>query len=164
MNRRDGPETPSPAVRPSPIGALRAVPAPDGMSAWRLVESPSSSPFDPVEVWILLEKGEQIDAVDFPTVSGVLADLEQVLADGLGLIHVTALSDPVRFGLSPTDCDRYRDRPATDLPLDLPQLIFYVGVEWMLRFAGVDWPACRAEGVAVWFDDRHPVRIEDLAA
>lgn len=105
---------------------------PQGIVLWQFL----------TEGWfsILLQQGQDISQVDLLLLADVVLDTDR---------HVDAAKRLARATLG--------DAPA----LDGPQITFYPGNEWVLRFAegGAD-----ADGVLVVFDGPDPVRLEDLDA
>ncbi|NIG56406.1 hypothetical protein [Chitinophaga sp. Cy-1792] len=59
---------------------------------------------------------------------------------------------------------RYLEADAAQLPLEMPELIFYDGdEEWMLRFAAGVFAICDPFGIAVSFRNKEILRLEDLS-
>lgn len=143
------------------IGPFTAQPGPEGESIWSPTATIGSSLFDdPIEVNVLLPEGQSADSALIAT---VLGDLDHYLLLGLRFLHTELIADPEAFGSTPADARRFaRFDPAT-FPVDRPQLNFYEGTEWLLRFAEGGLPICEPYGVAVVFVNHEPVRVEDLS-
>ncbi|SHN38221.1 hypothetical protein [Cryptosporangium aurantiacum] len=105
---------------------------PQGIVLWRLV----------TEGWfgILLERGQDLAQIDLLLLADVLFDTDEFVAAAAKLARDT---------LGRTD------------ELTQPEITFYPGAEWVLRFAegGAD-----PDGVLVVFHGRDAVRLEDLDA
>ncbi|MFJ9951290.1 hypothetical protein [Kitasatospora sp. NPDC091207] len=145
------------------IGALLLVPGPDGLRVWTPEHPPAGSRYGaPVEANILLEHGDDLDQVDLALVAEVLGRVDHYLTLGLGFVRGALEDDPGFFGLTAAELGRYRGPGPADVPLEEPQLNFYVDA-WHLRFAEGRLPICDPYGLAVVFDGHRPVRIEDLS-
>jgi len=142
------------------IGPFTAQPGPEGESIWSPPAAISSSLFDdPVEVNVLLPEGRSADSALIAT---VLGDMDHYLLVGLRFLHTELIADPASFGSTPAGVRRFERFDPTTFPVDRPQLNFYDGIEWLLRFAEGGLPICEPYGVAVVFVNHEPVRVEDL--
>ncbi|MFE2728701.1 hypothetical protein [Kitasatospora sp. NPDC059327] len=145
------------------IGALLTVPGPDGLRILTPELPPVSSRYGaPVEVAILLERGDDLDRVDLALVAEVLGRVDHYLTLGLGFVRGAMEADPGFFGLTAAELARHRGPGPADVPLEAPQLTFYVDT-WHLRFAEGRLPICAPYGLAIVFDGHRPVRVEDLS-
>jgi len=88
--------------------------------------------------------------------ASVAADVDDHIGRALAFVHERLLAEPDFFGLTSWDLT------VDDLPLDTPQLNFYVGDEWILHFQRGGLPICEPYGLAVVFEGHDPVRIDDL--
>jgi hypothetical protein len=146
------------------IGLLTLERGPGELSVWRLQQPVTSSAYpDPIPVHILVEGADGLELVDVPLIAQVLAHVDDYLAAGLRFVYATMLTDPARFGLTDDEAAAYGDVRAEDLPLDDPQLVFYTDSEWLLHFQQGRLPICDPHGLAVFFDQRQPARVEDLS-
>lgn len=105
---------------------------PDGIVLWRLI----------TDEWftILLEDGQDLADVDLLLLGEILLDVDRYVAAARQLASGTI---------------------AEAGSLTAPEITFYAGRQWVLRFAeGAPDP----EGVLVVFDGHEPVRLEDLDA
>ncbi|MFC8385984.1 hypothetical protein [Nocardia sp. NPDC057272] len=142
------------------IGPFTAQPGPEDESTWSPQAAISSSLFDdPVEVNVVLPEGRSADSALIAT---VLGDLDHYLLLGLRFLHTGLIADPASFGSTPADMHLLERFDPTTFPVDRPQLNFYDGTEWLLRFAEGGLPICEPYGVAVIFVNQEPVRVEDL--
>jgi hypothetical protein len=117
-----------------------------GVEALRFLLEPQEGPQD-IMLWrfvtddwfgVLLERGQDLGGLDLLLVADVLFDLDRFVAAA-------------------------RELARTELPeadqLAAPEVTFYPGNDWVLRFAeGARHP----EGVLVVFEGREAVRLEDL--
>lgn len=143
------------------IGAFVSVPAPDGQAMWSPPGPVTSTLFRaPIEVNVLLSPGEVANAA---LITEVLAHIDEYLSAALRFLHRALLSDPSAFGLSEPETTRYHRFDPAAFPVDHPQLNFYAGDEWLLRFAEGTFPICDPYGVGVTFDGTEPLRVEDLS-
>jgi len=118
------------------------------VEALRFLLEPEDGPQDIVlwrfltDEWfsVLLERGQDLADVDLFLLADVLFDTDRYVDAARRLA-----------GQTPADADR----------LASPEITFYTGSEWVLRFAegGAD-----PEGVLVVFDGRDAVRVENLDA
>ncbi|MFE6056753.1 hypothetical protein ACFQ6N_38960 [Kitasatospora sp. NPDC056446] len=147
----------------SGIGWLHLDRGPDGLSVWSVAEAPRSALYEAaVEVNILLEGSDDIDRADLTLVGEVMGRIDHYLETGLRFVGEAVEADPAFFGLTEPEAESYRGLPATDVPLDSPQLNFYAD-EWHLRFAEGRLPICDPYGLAVVFHGQRPLRIDDLS-
>ncbi|MFB6456164.1 hypothetical protein ACE38W_12905 [Chitinophaga sp. Hz27] len=73
------------------------------------------------------------------------------------------ITDPAKYLQSEQE-HRYLHLDPEQLPLEMPELIFYDGdEEWMLRFADGDFAICDPFGIAVSFKNKEVLRLEDLS-
>lgn len=109
---------------------------PDGVSCWSADEAGFA-------VNVVVEEPATTDDLDLAFIASVVADREELLAVAAG-----AAAD---FLDSPREGFR------------APELTFYPGREWLVRFAECAAPGLTELGVAVLFDDRAVVEVDDLA-
>ncbi|GAA4071814.1 hypothetical protein [Actinomadura miaoliensis] len=151
------------SVHRTGIGKLICERGPGAVRLWGVERPADSSLYGmPVQATIVLEGSEELDQADLPLVAEVLGDVDRYLEAGLRFMHGTLVGDPAFFGLAEADIDPYRELRATDLPVDSPQLNFYVD-EWHIRFAEGRFPICHPYGIAVAFEQRTPIRVDDLS-
>jgi hypothetical protein len=146
------------------IGRLTLEHGPGDLSVWRLRQPVISSAYrTAIPVTVVLQNADDLDHVDLPTIAHVLDNIDHYLAAGLRFVHATMLTDPNWFGLAEEQLDPYRHVRAEELPLEDPQLNFGTDSEWLLHFQEGRFPVCDPYGLAVVFDQRRPVRLEDLS-
>lgn len=142
------------------IGPLTAQPGPEGETLWSPLAAISSSLFDdPLEVNVLLAEGRSADSTLIAT---VLGNPDHYLLLALRFLHTELITDPTSLGSTPAEVRRFERFDPTTFPVDRPQLNFYDGTEWLLRFTDGGLPICEPYGVAVVFENHEPVRVEDL--
>jgi hypothetical protein len=143
------------------VGPFILKSGPEGLSHWRLARPLPSRVYPPsVPVNILLEGAEDLSDVNVALLASVLADVDDHIGRALTFVHERLVADPGSFGL--TSSESYRDRTVDDVPLDIPQLNFYVGDEWILHFQRGRLPICEPYGLGVVFEGHDPVRIDDF--
>jgi hypothetical protein len=141
------------------VGPFILKSGPEGLSHWRLARPLPSHVYPPsVAVNVLLEGPEDLSDVDVALLALVAADVDDHIGRALAFVHERLLADPGFFGLTSSESFRSMD----DVPLDTPQLNFYVGDEWILHFQRGGLPICEPYGLAVVFEGHDPVRIDDL--
>ncbi|MET9401671.1 hypothetical protein [Kitasatospora sp. NPDC002965] len=136
---------------------------PGGLRVWGVTEPPRCARGgEPVEVNVLLEAGEEPGQVDRTLLGEVVAEVDRFVGAALGFVQRVMASDPGSLGLSAEEAGHYLAAPAAELPLGAPQVDFFVD-GWQLRFTEGSLPVCDPYGLAVVFDGRRPVRVEDLS-
>ncbi|MFE4514466.1 hypothetical protein ACFRMQ_09805 [Kitasatospora sp. NPDC056783] len=123
------------------VGPLvRVSDGPGGLSVW----GPAEPERWGVDVNVMVEAGEDVEAVDLRLLAEVLAHLDDVVTQAR------------RFVCAQLDVPQER------AALDAPEVDVYTD-GWMLRFARGDLPICEPYGVGVVFEGLRPVRLEDLS-
>src|SRR5690349_12517791 len=113
------------------IGSFILESVPSGPALWSLARPVASALYaEPVPVNVVLESTESPDDVDLALVTAVLSSLDDHIGRALTFVHGRLLVDPSSFGL--TSASPYVT--VDDVPVDLPQVNFYVGDEWILHF------------------------------
>jgi len=141
------------------IGSFILESGPSGPALWSLARPVASALYaEPVPVNVVLESTESPDDVDLALVTAVLSSLDDHIGRALTFVHGRLLVDPSSFGL--TSASPYVT--VDDVPVDLPQVNFYVGDEWILHFQRGRLPICEPYGMGVVFSRHNPVRIDDL--
>jgi hypothetical protein len=147
----------------SGIGRLRLERGPGDLRVWSVEQVPESALYGGlVEINLLLEGTDDIDAADLVLVGEVLGRLDHYLETGLRFVREALEADPEFFGLTEADTQSYRSVPDADFPLDAPQLNFYAD-EWHLRFAEGRLPICDPYGLVIVFNGQRPLRVEDVS-
>jgi hypothetical protein len=124
------------------IGLLDLEAGPGGLSVWTPRRKPASALY-PVEIPVsIVLEGTDLDSVDTALVAEVLDDPDRFLEAGLWFAQAMLMDD---------------------VPLDLPQLLFYADREWLMHFRLAEFPGAGPHGLMVVFDRYEPVRIEDTA-
>jgi hypothetical protein len=144
------------------VGDLVLERGPGELRVWHVAAPPASRSGARVDVDLVLDGDEDLDAVDLSLVAEVLGDVDAVLGAALEFVHESVQDHPDFFGVAGEDLAALRDAPAAELPLREPRLVFYAGDEWLVVFTEGELPVCDPYGLGVAFDRRRPVRVEDL--
>lgn len=133
------------------LGRWVPIEAPGDLGCWQLDRGdPDTEP----PVYLVVPPGESLADIDAPATAAVLAELPGRLADARRAVAAAVAADPVGFGA---------ERPDTDAEADLPELVFYPGRQWMIRFAVTALPGCGELGVAVEFTGDEVTAVVNLA-
>ncbi|WP_199440186.1 hypothetical protein [Umezawaea beigongshangensis] len=144
------------------VGDLVLERGPDELRVWHVATPPTSRSGARVDVDVVLDGGEDLDAVDLALITEVLADVDAAVDAALEFVHESIQGHPDFFGVAGDDLAALRDASPAELPLHGPRLVFYAGDEWLVVFTEGELPVCDPYGLGVAFDRRRPVRVEDL--
>ena len=128
------------------IDAFVPVAAPPGVWCW----SAEAAGLPPVSV--VVQEPATVAEFDADSAAARLAEVSTLVTRADDAVRRAVIADPARFGLD----------AESDPGCDEPEIVFFTGSEWLMRFAVTALPACVELGVAVHFDGVEVVEVDDL--
>lgn len=114
-----------------------------------------------ITMTVVVESPDTADDLDLAFIGSIAADVDTRLAQA-ALAVQSQLTTSGIFGLLDTQRHELLAGPPDELPLAHPELTFWVGDSWMIRFASVEFPACGELGIGVDFTGEIVTGVENL--
>ncbi len=99
--------------------------------------------------------------VDIEFIVQVIQNWTTYIEKAFHFIRLTLHSAPELLGLDKKTAAKYLE--ANDLPLDLPQFLFYENGAWLLHFFECSFPIGTLFGMGINFHGEEPISIEDFS-
>jgi hypothetical protein len=143
------------------LGELSYDKGPQNINSWTgILEGGKSSDN---EIFTIILEQENLEAADKEFIRRIVENWKYYVDKSLGFIKEKVISNPEIFEINDEENKIYANMPIADMPVELPEFIFWENHKWCIKFNYGRFPVCEPFGIGVFFYRENPIEIEGLS-